>query len=688
MLIVDANKMIGVFVVCSALLIPNTVALAQTPKPTPPPTNPAQRDATRPPGSEQNQTVPPETRPNTQNPSAPPSSQQAPATAPPASNVVPPTPTQQNVQPTTQPSPTETATPVPTEQPVPEPQEPNFPSTQPRPLPPMPNLTRLGVTSTNVLTLSLNEAIRLALTNNNDIEVSRDDVRYAETQLRSLQGVYDPAFTITPQIDKRVTPIQNIFSGAPSGKLSTSVLTISPAVTKSFSTGGGTYELSFSNNRNTTSATSSTLNPFYSSNLALTVTQPLWRNRSIDNNRRSIRIQRKRVEQSDADFRRKTIDVISQVQSAYWDLVFAMRDQQVQLDNLNLSRENLRQIEAQISAGAKAPLDRSEVLTELATRESLLLSATQTVSIAENNLKQLILKDPTATQWSAQITPTDNPVVDTNPVVLDDAIAEARKNRPELQRLRLQREINDIDLQFFKNQTKPQFDLQATFATTGLAGSANSLSNVTPGTLVPLISGDPNLVANAFLLQQIRDIQQRAGFPMRDVPLVPAITSGAPPDLVGGYGKDISNLLGLKTHNITVGVAIQLPFKRTTAKANLAGARIQREQLDASVRSTEQVVEVDVRDAAQSVESARLQVLTAREARRNAEIQLEGEQRLYSVGRSTTYLLIQRQNALANARDREVRAETGYSKAVANLQHATSTTLHANNVIVDNPIKP
>jgi len=92
--------------------------------------------------------------------------------------------------------------------------------------------------------------------------------------------------------------------------------------------------------------------------------------------------------------------------------------------------------------------------------------------------------------------------------------------------------------------------------------------------------------------------------------------------------------------------------------------------------------------SAQSVESARLQVLSAREARRNAEIQLEGEQRLYSVGRSTTYLLIQRQNALANARDQEVRAETSYSKAVSNLQRATSTTLHANNVIVDNPLKP
>ncbi len=677
-------RAIRLLAILFAITLTATSALAQVPAATP---NPAQRDATRPPGQGQGQ--PEQTRPTS--PTAAPGTQRPPAQTPPGTTTVPPTRTQPTVPTTGEPVASPTPPGEPSASPTPsgtEPREPIFTDTTQRPLPPLPNLSRLGVTSDNTLTLSLNEAIRLALTNNNDIEVSRDDVRYAETQLRSLEGIYDPIFSVTPQIDKRVTPIQNIFSGAPSGKLSTSVFTLSPSVSKYVRTGGGLYELSFSNTRNTTSATSSTLNPFYSSNLALTITQPLWRNRAIDNNRRNIRIQKKRVEQSDSDFRAKTIDIISQVQSAYWDLVFALRDQQVQLDNMTLSRENLRQIEAQIAAGAKAPLDRAEVLTELATRESALLSATETVSRAENTLKQLILKDPSAPQWGAQVTPTDQPVVDTNPVNLNEAITEARKNRPELLRLRLQREINDIDLQFFRNQMRPQIDLQATLATTGLAGSANSSSTVAPGTLVPLISGDPNLVANAFLLQQIRDIQQRAGFPLATVPLVPFSGSGAPAQLVGGYGKDLSNLFGLKTHNITVGVAIQIPFRNTTAKANFAGAQIQKEQLDASVRSTEQVVEVDVRNAAQAVETARMRVLAARSARQNAEIQLEGEQRLYSVGRSTTYILIQRQNALANARDQEVRAETDYTKAVSSLQHATSTTLHANNIVVENLVKP
>ena len=121
--------------------------------------------------------------------------------------------------------------------------------------------------------------------------------------------------------------------------------------------------------------------------------------------------------------------------------------------------------------------------------------------------------------------------------------------------------------------------------------------------------------------------------------------------LVGGYGKDLRNLFSFDTRIIRVGVAIQIPLRNTTAKANFAGARIQREQLEATVRSQDQIIEVDVRNAAQTVETSRRRVLAAREARANAEMQLEGEQRLYQVGRSTTFLLFQRENALTNARN-------------------------------------
>ena len=651
MLTIKPIELVRVMSLAALLAAAGSASVAQTPTPTP---RPQQREATRPPGTEtQNPNLPPGTQPGA--PTAAPGTQQPPPTAPPGN---PNAPTSQPTPPTA-PTPTEMVTPdvtTPTETtPLQEPREPVFPVVERRPLPPMPNLTRLGVTSDNTLTLSLNDAVRKALQNNNDIEIARDDVRFAETQLRSLEGVYDPIFSLTPQIDKRISPQQNRFAGATtSGTNSNTTYSINPAVFKQFSMGGGSYDLTFTNSKTKSNSTANLLNPFFSGNLGLTFTQPLLRNRSIDNNRRQIRIQKKRLEQSDADFRLRTIDVISRVQQAYWELVFALRDQQNQLDNLNLSRENLRNVEGQFSVGAKAPLERAEVQTELANRESALLVSVQNVSIAENNLKQLMFRDSTAPEWSAQLTPTDRPAFDAYPVNLNEALKEARDNRPELRRLRLDTDINQIDLQYFKNQTKPQIDLTGTLALTGLAGTA-----------FPLV--DEN------------------GLPVIDPDTGRQVFS-APDNLRGGNGKMLSNLFSGNTRNVIVGVSIQLPLRNRTAKANLAGAEIQKNRLDASIRAQDQAIEVDVRNSAQAVETARLRVLSAREARVNAELQLEGEQRLYQVGRSTTFLLFQRQNALTNARNSELRAETDYNKALASLQRATSSTLRSNNVVVETPV--
>src|ERR1041385_2570134 len=332
---------------------------------------------------------------------------------------------------------TPSPTPInPTAQPTPTPtplQDPNFPDLKPQALPPMPDLRRVGIVPSNVLSLSLNDTIRRALQNNNDIETARDDVRIAEQRLKGLYGFYDPVFAVTPNFDQRISPVTSIFAGGgTTGSVKNTSLSVSPSLSKFFEKGGGSYEVQFNNTRTSTNATNSTLNPFYSSNLSLLYTQPLMRNRKIDANRHSIRIQKKVLAQTDSDFRQRTIQIIAQAQAAYWNLVFALRNQQNQLDSLNLSRQNLRNIEAQISAGAKAPLDRAQVLTDIATREGALFQAVQSVSVAENSLKQIMIKDPLSPDWSAQLTPTDTPALDLSPIDLRGALEEAHKNRPEL----------------------------------------------------------------------------------------------------------------------------------------------------------------------------------------------------------------------------------------------------------------
>jgi outer membrane protein TolC len=151
-----------------------------------------------------------------------------------------------------------------------------------------------------------------------------------------------------------------------------------------------------------------------------------------------IKIARKQLQQSDADFRRTTIETIARVQQVYWDLVFALRDQQNRVANLNLAKENLRQIEARIEAGAAAPLEKYEVATELANRESDLLLATQQVSITENALKTAPDQGPASSEWLKTYVPTDKPVFSLDPVNFDVAMKDAMDNRFELRRLKLQ----------------------------------------------------------------------------------------------------------------------------------------------------------------------------------------------------------------------------------------------------------
>src|SRR5947207_2456369 len=165
--------------------ISGQMALAQRPQT--PPTSPSQQDATRPPGTQNNQPIPPNARPTTIDPTAPPGVNRPAPTAPPGTVNAP-----QTGAPTKPSTVTPLRTPVDTNQqpinPTGDFQEPTLPNVQPHPVPPLPDLTRLGVNSGNTVQLSLNEAIRRALENNNTIEVARNDVKIQEANLRSLEG--------------------------------------------------------------------------------------------------------------------------------------------------------------------------------------------------------------------------------------------------------------------------------------------------------------------------------------------------------------------------------------------------------------------------------------------------------------------------------------------------------------------
>ena len=101
------------------------------------------------------------------------------------------------------------------------------------------NLDRVGVQQSQTLPLTLNEAVRRTLENNNDIEVTRDDVRFQETQVRALLGVYDPVLTFSP-----------LFTHSSStGNTGKNDFRVNSNLTQFIEKGGGNYQAFFNNTR-------------------------------------------------------------------------------------------------------------------------------------------------------------------------------------------------------------------------------------------------------------------------------------------------------------------------------------------------------------------------------------------------------------------------------------------------------
>lgn len=546
------------------------------------------------------------------------------------------------------PTPSATPTPVPLPSPYvpdavlpadPPPIAPNF-QAPPRALP---SSDRVGVDLANQISLTLEEAIERALNNNNDIDTSRNDVQIAEFNLRGARGVFDPVMAAESYYESATTPTASAIGGAVNGAVTQ---------TRYFGTGGvsgftpwygGNYTARFDSTRQTTSNTNSFLNPQFPTVVNLTYTQPLWRNFRTDNNRRQIAISRKNLSLSDAQFRQRAIEVIAQVEQAYWNLAFVLRNLQVQIDAVKQARTQLESNQRQVDKGILAPIDVVAATAQITTFEQGVYTAQEDVTRAENTLKTLLLANRTAADWSRPITPVSPITLEPPRVGLEIALTEAIKNRPEIAQLETNAEINKINEGYFRNQTKPQIDLVGSYTSQGLAGTETAAA-INPNTGLSRVPGN----------------------------------------LVGGYFNSLGNLFALDYPTYRVGVAISLPWGNTTAKANLGRTLVEGTRIGNQRAQTEQIIEAEVRNAIQALRSAEARLASAAASRASAEQLLSSEQRQFAAGTTTTYLVLQRQNELLTARSRELQAQTDLNRAISEFQRSTGTTLTANNVTVSN----
>lgn len=536
---------------------------------------------------------------------------------------------------------------------------------------PFPALERIGVDMSEQRALSVREVIEMALANNKDIEVARENVRAAEFDLQAARGVYDPRFLTSSYYERTEQPAASFLSGSSTGAVTQSGFFSSSAVQGLTPKFGGGYRLDFVNNRVTTNNQFAALNPQYPSALTFSYTQPLLRGLSFDQNRRQIEIAKKNLSLTDAQFRQRAVETITNVQRAYWDLVYALRNLQIQREAVRDARRQLEHNKRLVGEGLLAPIDVVAAEGQISGFEQSVYSALDDVGRAENNLKNLVAENREAPIWRVAIVPSESVELAPPQVALADAMQYALKSRPELLSSDVAREINEIEQRFAREQTRPQVDLVASYGMVGLAGTLQSTTN-------------PLTASSDVIRQRINALIGAVNptLPLPDrIPVIPdPVTTPFPGQLVGGEFQSLGNLAANRYTNFRVGVTVNLPFRNTTAKAQYGRTLVDEERIRTQREQLEQLIQVDVRNALQQVHTAESRLRAAASARSASEQQYASEQRKLDAGQSTVFLVLERQTQLATARGNELRAQTELNKAIAELQRATGNALEQNRV--------
>ncbi|NLV31085.1 MAG: TolC family protein, partial [Acidobacteria bacterium] len=349
---------------------------------------------------------------------------------------------------------------------------------------------------------------------------------------------------------------------------------------------------------------------------------------------------------TDSEFKQKVTDTISNIQTAYWDLVSAIRNYEIRRNSVKLAQINLRDSRKKVEVGTSAPIDVTDAEATAASREVDLISAEETILRAQNTLRSLVSNDRNADIWRKVIVPTDRPDFKEFKVDVETAINTALQNRPELRQADLNLQQLDIRKRLNQNNRKWQFDLTGQFGGTGTAGPQGCQKNQFTGECVLDTSGNPILLT--------------------------------PPALVGGIGNAYKTMWTEGYTNWQLQLQVTIPLRNRSIDAQIAQQNIQKRQQLMTIRKTEQSIQVEIRNALQALETNRKQVETSGVARRLAQERLEGEEKRFQAGLSQNYLVLQRQNELSTAEYQELQSLIRYKQAVVTVQKAMYTLLESN----------
>ena len=427
-------------------------------------------------------------------------------------------------------------------------------------------------------------------------------------------------------------PPQDIFGGNQTAITNENLNSVA-GIQQQLPWGGATYSANWNSGRITSNNIFSSFNPQLNSSVAFNFTQPLLRNFSIDGTRQAVQVSSKNREISDVQLRQSIAVTTRNVKNAYWDLVYANNNLAVQRQSLELAQRSFRDNRARVEIGTMAPLDIVQAEAEVAQREEGVILAEAAISRAEDRLRALI-SNPTDQPefWNTRLEPSDPPNYQPVTVNIDAAVRNALSVRTDLAATRKQIEANDITIRYYKNQSMPDINAIVNYSAIGLAGTNFDLSNDFP----PQVLGQT----------------QR------------------------GFGSAIGDAFASDFPTWSVGVQVNYPIGASFAESNLARARLQNTQAAKVLQSSELQVTTQIRDLARNVQTNGKRIEATRASRALAEKRLEAEEKKFQAGMTSSFLVIQAQRDLAQARNNELAATIDYLKSVVDYETSQEAPLN------------
>jgi outer membrane protein len=473
--------------------------------------------------------------------------------------------------------------------------------------------------------LSIDDAVKLALEQNLGIRIQRIDPQVQDVGVALAKSFWAPTLNTSLQKNSQTQQSTSALSGSASNILNGQFTTnVGMNETLPF---GGNYTANWQSNRITTTSLFQNFSPQLTSTVNLTFTQPLMRNFSIDQIRQQVRNSEKARNLSDIQLRSVITQTVRAVKDAYWDLVYSIDNLKAQQQSLALSQQSLKDNQKRVEIGTLAPLDVVQSEAEVASNEQGVIVADAAIKTAQDNLRTLILDPAAADFWNIAFEPSDMPAFREQSIDVDAAVRAALDKRSDLLSAKNSLEQSDVNIRYFRNQILPDVNAQVQYITTAAGGTLLS-----PVDLSDLSTTSRQVLGNS------------------------------------GFGTVLGNVFQGAYPNWTVGVQIGYPLGSSTAKANLARAKLQYEQAQSQYKNLEMLVAAQVRGIGRNVQTNQKRVASTRSARELQEKKLEAEQKKLAAGLSSTFFVLQAQRDLALARTTELQAVSDYNKSMVDFE--------------------